>query len=209
MANAAGHRQTRTIAQSRCKRPGGRRAAFRAADGVAALAACVFQAGRCRAFCLNDDVYRADLSASGGEAGSLPATLARFRTREIFSPDVDADSLIVIRGEDGAIGAANVCRHRGSLICNERGRPLQEAGLPLSSMTYGLDGKLLACRGCPTIWTSPTWFEAGPCARIDGLIYLPLNDVPPDFEPRTGLFRRWFGHKDSPHRRWPKSWTTW
>jgi Rieske 2Fe-2S family protein len=185
------HRQTRTIAQSSRKRPGGRRAAFRAADGVAALAGQCFPGWSLpRGFCSNDDVYRADLERIwrrgwlfAGHTCEIP------HEGDFFTLEVDADSLIVIRGEDGAVrGLHNVCRHRGSLICNEPAGRSRKLVCPYHQWTYGLDGKLLACRGMPDdLDKSQFGLKRVHVRELDGLIYLSLNDVPPDFEPFNRL----------------------
>ena len=40
---------------------------------------------------------------------------------DYFTMDVDSDSIIIIRADDGTIHALhNVCRHRGSIVCTER-----------------------------------------------------------------------------------------
>src|SRR5215471_10079997 len=63
---------------------------------------------------------------------------------------VDRDSLIVIRGEDGVVrGLHNVCRHRGSLICTESSGHAHRLVCPYHQWTYTSDGRLLACRGMP------------------------------------------------------------
>ena len=52
--------------------------------------------------------------------------------------------VVLVRDEDGALRAfLNVCRHRGSLVCEGSGR---RASLqcPYHAWTYGLDGRLLA-----------------------------------------------------------------
>src|SRR5437899_2706579 len=64
------------------------------------------------------EVYRADLDRIwrkgwlfAGHACEIP------RAGDYFLVEIDADSLVIIRGEQGAIRAFhNVCRHRGSLI---------------------------------------------------------------------------------------------
>src|SRR5437868_2899655 len=72
-------------------------------------------------FYSDDAVYRADLARIwrrgwlfAGHTCEIP------QPGDYFTLEVDADSLIVLRGEDGTIRAMhNVCRHRGSLICTE------------------------------------------------------------------------------------------
>ena len=83
-------------------------------------------------------------SASGAAAGCSSAIRARFREPgDYFTFAVDNDSLIVIRDDDGEIHALwNVCRHRGTQICDE---PQGRAGrlvCPYHQWTYGRDGSL-------------------------------------------------------------------
>ncbi len=57
------------------------------------------------------------------------------------------ESAIIVRGNDGKIRAfANVCRHRGSLVCLENRGNEKKFRCPYHGWTYGLDGKLIAAR---------------------------------------------------------------
>ncbi len=57
------------------------------------------------------------------------------------------ESAIIVRGDDGKIRAfANVCRHRGSLVCLENQGNEKKFRCPYHGWTYGLDGKLIAAR---------------------------------------------------------------
>jgi choline monooxygenase len=61
-----------------------------------------------------------------------------------FTCDLGGVPLVVVRGEDGELRAfLNVCRHRGSLVCEGEGK---RASLqcPYHAWTYGLDGSLRA-----------------------------------------------------------------
>jgi carnitine monooxygenase subunit len=61
-----------------------------------------------------------------------------------FTCDLGGVPIVVVRGEDGALRAfLNVCRHRGSLVCEGEGK---RASLqcPYHAWTYGLDGSLRA-----------------------------------------------------------------
>lgn len=52
--------------------------------------------------------------------------------------------VVVVRGRDGALnGLVNVCRHRGSLVCEGEGRR-QTLQCPYHAWTYDLDGSLRA-----------------------------------------------------------------
>ena len=59
--------------------------------------------------------------------------------------NVAGESAIIVRSEDGDIKAfANVCRHRGSLVCLERRGNSRRFACPYHGWTYDTDGKLVA-----------------------------------------------------------------
>ena len=57
------------------------------------------------------------------------------------------ESAIIVRGKDAEIRAfANVCRHRGSLVClNDQGT-LRKFVCPYHGWTYNLEGDLISAR---------------------------------------------------------------
>src|SRR5579872_4155377 len=58
--------------------------------------------------------------------------------------EIDGDSIILIRDENGAAQALyNVCRHRGSLICDHSEGHVKKLVCPYHRWAYGLDGRLL------------------------------------------------------------------
>jgi glycine betaine catabolism A len=85
-----------------------------------------------------DQVFRSWVCV--GHASAIPDS-GRFVTREL-----GPDSVLVIRGEDGALRAfLNVCRHRGSRIVEEReGSVRKRLRCPYHAWSYGLDGSLRA-----------------------------------------------------------------
>ena len=78
--------------------------------------------------------------------------LAAGRAEDLSSPgrflrrDVANASVLIVRDEGGTLHAHhNVCRHRGTRICNdERGAFAGRIQCPYHAWTYGLDGHLLA-----------------------------------------------------------------
>jgi Rieske 2Fe-2S family protein len=64
--------------------------------------------------------------------------------------DVVGESMLVVRGRDGRLRAFyNVCRHRGSRLCDEASGQLRGAiKCPYHAWAYGLDGSLI---GTPNI----------------------------------------------------------
>ena len=61
-----------------------------------------------------------------------------------FTCDAGGIPIVVVRGQDARLRAfLNVCRHRGSLVCEGEGRR-QTLQCPYHAWTYGLDGTLQA-----------------------------------------------------------------
>ncbi len=58
--------------------------------------------------------------------------------------EVNRESLIVVRDKGGEVrGFFNVCRHRGSRLCEERNGHLSAIQCPYHAWTYALDGRLI------------------------------------------------------------------
>jgi len=131
------------------------------------------------------DIYRADLDRIwrrgwlfAGHSCEIP------KPGDFFTLDVDADSLVVIRGEEGAIRCFhNVCRHRGSIICSEQSGHSKRLVCPYHQWTYGLDGRLVACRWMEEDFDKSQFgLKAVHVRELDGLIYLSLAEHPSPFE---------------------------
>jgi len=142
------------------------------------------------AFYSDEAIYRADLEQIwrrgwlfAGHGCEIP------KPGDYFTLEVDTDSLVVLRREDGTVqGFHNVCRHRGSLICTETAGHAKKLVCPYHQWTYGLDGSLLACRGMHED-LDKSQFSLRPIhlREIEGLIYLSLAGAPPDFEPARSV----------------------
>ena len=133
-----------------------------------------------------EEIYRLDVKRIwrtgwlfAGHSCEIP------RAGDYFTLDVDADSMVVVRGEDGAVqGLQNVCRHRGSLVCTESAGHVARFVCPYHQWTYGLDGRLLACRGMPDDLDKAQFSLARVHAReVEGLIFISLAQNPAPFEP--------------------------
>ncbi len=103
---------------------------------------------------------------------------------DFFTLEVDTDSIIVLRGDDGTVHALhNVCRHRGSMICAELSGHLKRLVCPYHQWTYGLDGTLLACRGMqPELDKSRFGLHRVHAREVEGLIFISLAREPIPFE---------------------------
>jgi phenylpropionate dioxygenase-like ring-hydroxylating dioxygenase large terminal subunit len=64
---------------------------------------------------------------------------------DFVTVDVAGESVIVLRGKDGALrGFYNVCRHRGSRLCDATsGRMKGAVKCPYHAWSYGFDGRLI------------------------------------------------------------------
>lgn len=102
------------------------------------------------------------------------------RPGDYFLFELANESVIVLRGEDGALrGFANVCRHRGSRICSAQAGNAKFLVCPYHGWTYGLDGALLAARHMAAD------FDAGAhglkpvhLSVIQGLVFVTLAETP-------------------------------
>lgn len=112
------------------------------------------------------------------------------RTGDYFLVEVDVDSILVVRGESGAIHAMhNVCRHRGSLICDEPCGHVAKLVCPYHQWAYGLDGRLLAWRGMqPDVKKEDFPLLAVHVEEVEGLIFISLAARPLPFDAARACF---------------------
>lgn len=112
---------------------------------------------------------------------------------------VVGESLIITRDKGGEIrGFYNVCRHRGTRLCEEASGHFAAIQCPYHAWTYGLDGRLT---GAPHMDEAPGFDKADYSlhavilALWEGFIFVSLADEPAPlkqvFEPLTGKFSHW------------------
>src|SRR5213596_2874631 len=118
---------------------------------------------------------------------------------DYFLAEVAGESLIVTKDQRSTIrGFYNVCRHRGSRLCEEQNGHVAAIQCPYHAWTYALDGRLL---GAPHMDETPRFNKAEyplKPARLglwEGFIFLNLADSPAPLEewfaPLAGKFSRW------------------
>jgi Rieske 2Fe-2S family protein len=98
--------------------------------------------------------------------------------------NVANESAIVVRGSDGEIRAfANVCRHRGSIVCLEKSGNTRKFQCPYHGWMYGTDGALLAARDMPKDFDKASHgLHKVPVEIVHGLIFVSFCDDPPSIE---------------------------
>jgi Rieske 2Fe-2S family protein len=110
-----------------------------------------------------------------------------------------SESLIIVRDKRGEIhGFFNVCRHRGTRLCEERNGHFSAIQCPYHAWTYGLDCRLI---GAPHMDDVPGFVKAdyslhaANLALWEGFIFANLADSPTPLEkvfaPLAGKFRHW------------------
>ena len=141
------------------------------------------------AFYSDEEIYRLEMERIwrrgwlfAGHSCQVP------RAGDWFTVEIDADSIIIIRGDDGAIHALhNVCRHRGTQLCAPGEGRSRKLVCPYHQWVYGRDGRLLGCRGMQEELDTPE-ARAGlgllpvRIEEVEGLIFISLAAEPPDFE---------------------------
>ena len=98
---------------------------------------------------------------------------------DFFTYKIGDDSLIVVRAEDGRLRALhNVCRHRGSLVCERAQGHAMRLVCPYHAWTYGLDGRLLQAPGTSGLDRSRFGLKAIHAEEVAGLIFVNLAERP-------------------------------
>jgi len=129
---------------------------------------------------------------------------------DYFVQDVIGESLIILRDQEGDIRAFyNVCRHRGTRLCEEQSGHFRETiRCPYHAWTYALDGRLA---GAPHMEKIDGFdktehsLKAVNLALWEGFIFINLEEEPMPMEkmfaPLAGKFTHWNLPKLRPARR--------
>ncbi len=121
------------------------------------------------------------------------------RPGDYFVQEVARESLIVVRDREATVRAFyNVCRHRGTRLCEEKTGRLSAIQCPYHAWTYGLDGGLI---GAPHMDEADGFDKADyslhavKLAIWEGFIFVNLAKAPKPpkevFAPLAGKFSHW------------------
>src|SRR5207249_4651227 len=132
-----------------------------------------------RRFYADPDFYRAELERfyfarwiCAGRADQVPCP------GDYFTRTLGGDSIIITRDPSGAIHALfNVCRHRGTRICEQaEGHFVERIQCPYHAWTYDLSGRLMAAPHMPPAFCRDDYplHRAG-CELWDGHIFVYLG----------------------------------
>ncbi len=97
--------------------------------------------------------------------------------------DIAGESVIVARCADDQLTALiNVCRHRGSRICNETRGHSRRLTCPYHGWTYGLDGRLIAAAQMPDTFDRSDYALKTLAVEVfHGMIFVNFDDDPQSF----------------------------
>jgi Rieske 2Fe-2S family protein len=98
--------------------------------------------------------------------------------------NVGRESALIVRGKNGDLkGFANVCRHRGSLVCLEAAGHTDKFQCPYHGWMYDIDGNLVAARDMPDDFDMKS-HSLNPVSvdEVHGLIFVCFTDQPPSLE---------------------------
>jgi phenylpropionate dioxygenase-like ring-hydroxylating dioxygenase large terminal subunit len=105
---------------------------------------------------------------------------------DFVTHDFGLESAIVTRGKDKTIRAfANVCRHRGSRICDKAsGRAKNGVFVcPYHAWSYATDGRLISARMFPPEFDkTPYGLKELPSRIVQGLIFIAFDENPLKFD---------------------------
>jgi glycine betaine catabolism A len=142
-----------------------------------------------RPFYREESVYRADIEQIWRRGWLFAAHECELRNPgDWLTLQVDTDSIIVIRGDDGAVRALhNVCRHRGSQILAAASGSAKRLVCPYHQWTYDTKGALTFCRGMHEFDKSRFGLKSVHCQTVEGLVFISLAAEPPLFGPAREL----------------------
>ena len=121
------------------------------------------------------------------------------RAGDHFVQEVAGESLIVMRDREGAVHAFyNICRHRGTRLCEEKTGRSSAIQCPYHAWTYGLDGRLIGAPHMDDVAgfdKADYSLHAVELALWEGFIFVNLADAPTPLEevfaPLAGKFSHW------------------
>jgi Rieske 2Fe-2S family protein len=118
---------------------------------------------------------------------------------DYFVQEVAGESLIIVRDQKGEVrGFYNVCRHRGTRLCEDQTGHSSTIQCPYHAWTYGLDGRLVGAPHMDKVQgfdKAEHSLHAINLALWEGFIFVNLADEPTPLEgvfaPLAGKFTHW------------------
>ncbi|MDZ5456213.1 aromatic ring-hydroxylating oxygenase subunit alpha [Azohydromonas lata] len=151
-------------------------------------------------FYLSEEVFQADMEYIFARHWIFVAVAPQVaEPGDYITVDVGQDSVLIVRDDDMNLKAFhNVCRHRGSRLCEEHQGSLGNIVCPYHQWTYDLDGNLIhADHMGETFLRDQHSLHKVHLRNLEGLLFICLADEPPqDFEDVAARMRPYL----APHK---------
>ena len=136
-------------------------------------------------FYMDPAIYQLELERIFTKNWILAGHLSELSNQGDFKVvNVANDSAIIVRSDDGTIKAfANVCRHRGSLVCLQISGNCRKFTCPYHGWVYDINGNLTAARSMSKDFDK-TKYNLHPVSVdvLHGLIFVCFSDKSPSLE---------------------------
>ena len=136
-------------------------------------------------FYMDPAIYQLELERIFTKNWILAGHLSELSNQGDFKVvNVANDSAIIVRSDDGTIKAfANVCRHRGSLVCLQNSGNCRKFTCPYHGWVYDINGNLTAARSMSKDFDK-TKYNLRPVSVdvLHGLIFVCFSDKTPSLE---------------------------
>ena len=136
-------------------------------------------------FYTDPDIYRLEIERIINRNWILAGHVSQLPDPGDFKVlNVARESAIIVRGSDGELqGVANVCRHRGSLVCLEPDGHAEKFTCPYHGWMYDIDGNLVAARDMPDDFDKAEYgLKSVSDDVLHGLMFVCFTDAPPSLE---------------------------
>jgi phenylpropionate dioxygenase-like ring-hydroxylating dioxygenase large terminal subunit len=141
-------------------------------------------------FYASEDVFKADFDQVISQKWIVAGHVSRIPNKgDYFLFKIGCEQIIVIRENAESVRAFfNVCRHRGSTICQAESGNAPRLVCPYHAWTFGLDGRLLSARLMPEDFDkAENGLLACHIRVFHGLIFINMSeDEPHDFDATFG-----------------------
>jgi phenylpropionate dioxygenase-like ring-hydroxylating dioxygenase large terminal subunit len=141
-------------------------------------------------FYTSEEVFKADMAQVISKKWLLAGHVSRIPKKgDFFLFRVGGEQIIIIRENEQSIrGFFNVCRHRGSTLCQAESGNAPKLICPYHAWTFGLDGKLQGARLMPEDFNkADNSLFACHVRLFHGLIFINMSeDEPVDFDATFG-----------------------
>jgi phenylpropionate dioxygenase-like ring-hydroxylating dioxygenase large terminal subunit len=141
-------------------------------------------------FYASDAIFKADMDQVISKKWLLAGHVSRIPNKgDYFLFRIGSEQIIIIREKaDNVRAFFNVCRHRGSTICQAESGNAPRLVCPYHAWTFGLDGRLISARLMPEDFDkAENGLFACHIRVFHGLIFINMSeDEPADFDATFG-----------------------